>query len=176
MSPACMNSLTQKSISSLLDDDDGEALSASKDSAASIPEPELLSTAIARVSDQKLSSIWNSCESEAELPVFSNDEAMQSLSVEDDVDRDCSGETGTEETGPCCCCWSVVFTEATCFLALRLAGAPVAVPCVFPSSLFLMCVCQTFLISLSVLPGSLAAIADHLNHKNKNCFISVLKL
>ena len=74
MSPACMNSVTQKSISSLLDD--GDALSTPKVSLVSIPEPELC-TDIASVSDQKLSSIWNSSDSEEELPVFSNDEAIE---------------------------------------------------------------------------------------------------
>ena len=34
-------------------------------------------------------------------------------------------------------------------------------------SLFFKCVCQTFLISLSVRPGNLAAIADHLNIKKR---------
>jgi hypothetical protein len=37
----------------------------------------------------------------------------------------------------------------------------------FFSSLFFKWVCQTFLISLSVRPGNLAAIADHLNRKKK---------
>lgn len=35
------------------------------------------------------------------------------------------------------------------------------------SSLFFKLVCQTFLISLSVLPGNLAAIADHLKIRIK---------
>ena len=73
MSPACMNSVTQKSISSLLDD--GDALSTLKVSQVSIPKLEL-STDIPSVSDQKLSSIWNSSQEE-ELPVFSNDEVIE---------------------------------------------------------------------------------------------------
>ena len=62
---------------------------------------------------------------------------------------------------------------AACFLFLAAAGlllrafcfgrpAAEAPPSGSPSKRFLMWVCHTFLISLSVRPGSCAAIADHL--------------
>jgi hypothetical protein len=133
-----------------------------------------LSSGIDSVSDQKLSSNWNSSASgadEVKLSSLGNKDELPVLpcSVTDDSVTDDEADRSGDDTG------AAAAASLAAFLArLRFAGAaglrflppPPAAGAsscsVVGSSRFLRCVCQTFLISLSVLPGSLAAIADHL--------------
>ena len=131
-----------------------------------------LSSGIDSVSDQKLSSNWNSSASgdevklsslgnPGELPVLPCSVTDDSV-TDDDADR--SGDTGAAAGALLA---PPRFAAAGLrFLPLPPAGASCAASSpLVASSRFFRFVCQTFLISLSVRPGSLAAIADHLRPK-----------
>ena len=134
-----------------------------------------LSSGIDSVSDQKLSSNWNSSASgdevklsslgnPGELPVLPCSVTDDSV-TDDDADR--SGDTGAAAAAGGALLAPPRFAAAGLrFLPLPPAGASCAASSpLVASSRFFRFVCQTFLISLSVRPGSLAAIADHLRPK-----------
>jgi len=135
-----------------------------------------LSSGIDSVSDQKLSSNWNSSASgdEVQLSSLGNPGELPVLpcSVTDDSvtddDADRSGDTGAAAAAAAGAFLAPPrFAAAGLrFLPLPPAGASCAASSpLVASSRFFRFVCQTFLISLSVRPGSLAAIADHLRPK-----------
>nr|ACL53287.1 unknown [Zea mays] len=149
-----------------------------------------LSSGIDSVSDQKLSSNWNSSASEkevvklsslgnaSELPVLPCSCSVMDDSVTNDEAADRSGDAGAAVVGAGTTTPSasaVAFlapppprfaaVAGLCFLPTPAVGV---VPCCCCSCLagstrFLRCVCETFLISLSVRPGSLVVMADHLS-------------
>jgi hypothetical protein len=139
-----------------------------------------LSSGMDSVSDQNVSSNWNSSaasEDEVKLSSLGNPGELVPVfpcscsvdSVTDDEAADRSGDAGAVVAGATAAV--VVFLAPARLGLLRFLAAPppACAPCcscssclVVGSSRFLRCVCQTFLISLSVRPGSLAAMADHL--------------
>ena len=133
-----------------------------------------LSSGIDSVSDQKLSSNWNSSASgdevklsslgnPGELPVLPCSVTDDSV-TDDDADR--SGDTGAAAAAGALLAPPRFAAAGLRFLPLPPAGASCAASSpLVASSRFFRFVCQTFLISLSVRPGSLAAIADHLRPK-----------
>ena len=133
-----------------------------------------LSSGIDSVSDQKLSSNWNSSASgdevklsslgnPGELPVLPCSVTDDSV-TDDDADR--SGDTGAAAAAGALLAPPRFAAAGLRFLPLPPAGASCdASSPLVASSRFFRFVCQTFLISLSVRPGSLAAIADHLRPK-----------
>ena len=134
-----------------------------------------LSSGIDSVSDQKLSSNRN-CSSASghevklsslgnpgELPVLPCSVTDDSV-TDDDADR--SGDTGAAAAAGALLAPPRFAAAGLRFLPLPPAGASCAASSpLVASSRFFRFVCQTFLISLSVRPGSLAAIADHLRPK-----------
>jgi hypothetical protein len=172
-----MNTLSQKSMSSAPPDDVEEEVAIMGTSSRLSMGMSKLSSGIDSVSDQKVSSIRNSPEevklsslaNSSELPVLPPGWVIDEESVTDD-ETDRSGDTGAAATGTS----SGTFlapprfgaAAAFCFFLLAAAAAGAwSCLCLVGSSRFLRCVCQTFLISLSVLPGSLAAMADHLRSR-----------